>query len=100
MSIKLISSNSLTDSIVRYDILKTATNTKVRSHRNSRFKLEKELEALKVLPGQENHPTTISSFRNATSFRNFSEDSFNSQGKMSLKEEGDSIKSIAEEEAA
>lgn len=29
------------DSIVRYDILKTITNKNVRSHRNSRFKLEK-----------------------------------------------------------
>jgi hypothetical protein len=29
--------------VVRYDILKTITNKNLRSHRSSRFKLEKEL---------------------------------------------------------
>ena len=33
---------------MRYDILKTITNKNVRSHRSSRFKLEKELEALRL----------------------------------------------------
>jgi hypothetical protein len=36
--------------ILRYHILKSITNKNVKSHRNSRFKLEKELEALKTLP--------------------------------------------------
>ncbi len=35
--------NGVSDVVVRYDILKTMTNKNVRSHRNSRFKLEKEL---------------------------------------------------------
>lgn len=53
--------------VVRYDILKTITNKNVRSHRSSRFKLEKELEALR-LP-----PTTQSvKLRKHNSYNNFS----------------------------
>ena len=35
---------------MRYDVLKEATNNKVKSRRSSRFKLEKELEDLKLFP--------------------------------------------------
>lgn len=37
-------------SIVRYDVLKEATNSKAKSRRSSRFKLEKELEDLRITP--------------------------------------------------
>ena len=33
-----------TDCVVRYDILKSATNKHVKSQRNSRFKIEKVLK--------------------------------------------------------
>jgi hypothetical protein len=42
-------------SIIRYDVLKEATNNKARSRRSSRFKLEKELEDLKFYP----HPSNL-----------------------------------------
>ena len=44
MSLQFIPSE---ESIVRYDVLKQATNNKAKSRRSSRFKLEKELEDLR-----------------------------------------------------
>lgn len=55
------------DVIVRYDILKTITNKNVKSHRNSRFKLEKELEAFKILPS-----TQSVKLKKHNSYNNFS----------------------------
>jgi hypothetical protein len=52
--------------VVRYDILKTITNKNVRSHRSSRFKLEKELEALRLLPSAQNFK-----LRKHNSYNNF-----------------------------
>lgn len=47
MSLQFIPSE---ESIVRYDVLKQATNNKAKSRRSSRFKLEKELEDLRFEP--------------------------------------------------
>lgn len=59
---------------MRYDILKSITNKNVRSHRNSRFKLEKELSALKILPSMQSVK-----IKKHSSYNNFN-DSFEDVG--------------------
>lgn len=58
--------------IVRYDILKSITNKNVKSHRNSRFKLEKELEVLKTLPSSQS--VRVKKHNSYNNFNNPTED--------------------------
>jgi hypothetical protein len=43
--------------IIRYDVLKSKSSLKAKSTRQSRFKMEKELNELKILTSMESFPT-------------------------------------------